>query len=235
MARTLAAEYKELFDDLGIRSAQGPYAIMGRLQELIGERGVDAQRLRARLNAQLISDTRRIVSYLVDNGSPGLRSRLQSLSLPAQEVFGQRIAYIRNLYLDDAVKRMEGEEDDLKRTFLGRLTEWAEGEAKELDVSDIVEKMKETAGNRARFFARDQFSRFNRSVMVASYQSAEAKFYEWLTSNDERVRESHKERNHRIYTHDELLADPEWHSYNCRCGFVPLWNLTAEQESRRVA
>jgi hypothetical protein len=52
-------------------------------------------------------------------------------------------------------------------------------------------------------------------VCIASYQSAEAKYYEWLTSNDARVRDSHRERNHRIYTHAELLADPEWHSYNC--------------------
>jgi SPP1 gp7 family putative phage head morphogenesis protein len=157
------------------------------------------------------------------------------MSLPSQEVFGQRIRYIRELYLDDAVKRMQGEEDDLKRTFLARLTLWAEGESKEMDITDLVEKVRETADGRARFFARDQFSKFNRSVCIASYQSADAKYYEWLTSNDARVRESHRERNHRIYTHDELLADPEWHSYNCRCGFAPLWNLTAEQEERRAA
>ena len=215
MARTLAAEYEKLFNDLDIHAQQGPYAVLHRLQDLIGERGVDAARLRARLNAQLVSETRRIISDLVDNGKPVLREKLMSMSLPSQEVFGQRIRYIRELYLDDAVMRIQGEEDDLKAGFLSRLVAWAEGESKTIDVADIVEKMRETAGNRARFFARDQFSKFNRSVMIASYESAEAKFYEWLTSNDVRVRETHRERNHRIYTHEELLEDPEWKSYNC--------------------
>ena len=174
MARTLAAEYKELFDDLGIRSSEGPYAVLNRLQELIGERGVDAQRLRARLNAQFVSETRRIVSDLVDNGPFALKNRLMSLSLPAQEVFGQRIQYIRELYLDDAVKRISGEEDDLKRAFLAKLSHWAE-HGGELDVAEVTSQMQDTAVNRARFFARDQFSKFNRSVTGASYQSAEVK------------------------------------------------------------
>jgi SPP1 gp7 family putative phage head morphogenesis protein len=235
MARTLAAEYDKLFKALHISAAQGPYAVLNRLQELVGERGVDAQRLRQRLNTQLVSETRRIISDLVDNGSAELKMRLGSLSLPSQEVFGQRIGYLRELYLDDAVKRIQGEEDDLKAAFLSRLTAWAEGEEKEIDVSDIVEKMRETAGNRARFFARDQFSKFNRSVMVASYQEAEADYVEWLTSNDQRVRDTHRERNHKIYTIPELLADPEYKSYGCRCGYAPLWHLTAEQERRRAA
>ena len=233
MSRTLAAEYKELFEDLGIHATQGPYAVLHRLQELVGERGIDAERLRARLNAQLVSETRRIISDLVEHGSSTLKDRL--MSLPSQEVFGQRIRYIRELYLDDAVKRMQGEEDDLKRTFLARLTLWAEGESKEMDITDLVQKVRETADGRARFFARDQFSKFNRSVCVASYQQADASYVEWLTSNDARVRDSHRERNHRIYTIPELLADPEYHSYNCRCSYAPLWNLTAEQEERRAA
>ena len=252
MARTLAAEYEKLFKSLRLPAQIGPYAVLNRLQELVGERGVDAARLRQRLNAQLIAETRRVVSDLVENGSADLRLRLGSLSIPHQEAFGQKIQYIRELYLDDAVARIQGEEDDLKAAFLSRLTAWAEGEEKEIDVSDIVEKMKETADGRARFFARDQFSRFNRSVAVASYQQADAGFVEWLSSNDARVRPTkdahggpgsylgmplhdHRVRNHRIYTMQELLADPEWKSYGCRCGFAPLWKLTAEQERRRVA
>jgi SPP1 gp7 family putative phage head morphogenesis protein len=157
------------------------------------------------------------------------------MSLPSQEVFGQRIRYIRELYLDDAVKRMQGEEDDLKRTFLARLTLWAEGESKEMDITDLVEKVRETADGRARFFARDQFSKFNRSVCIASYQSAEAPWVEWLTSNDSRVRETHKERNHKIFSIQGLIADPEYKSFNCRCGYAPLWHLDTSQRSKLVA
>jgi SPP1 gp7 family putative phage head morphogenesis protein len=235
MSRTLAAEYERLFDALGKSATQGPSAVLHRLQDLIGERGVDVERLRSRLNAQLIGETRRVIADLVENGDDALRARLGSLSLPAQEVFGERIHQIRELYLDDAVKRMQGEEDHLKRSFLARLTLWAEGETPDLDVADLVKQMRETSVQRARFFARDQFARFNRSVMVASYQEADAPYVEWLTSNDQRVRESHRERNHKVFTMAGLIADPEWKSYGCRCGFAPLWNLTADQKRRLVA
>ena len=235
MARTLAAEYKALFDALGSSASRGPAAVFQRLQDLIGERGVDAARLRSRLNAQLIDETRRVISDLVENGSDALKEKLGSLSLPAQEVFGERIQKIRELYLDDAVLRMQGEEDELKRRFLARLSLWAEGESPDMDVADIIAKTKEIADGRARFFARDQFSRFNRSVMVASYQESDAPYVEWLTSNDQRVRETHRERNYKIFTMAGLIADPEWKSYGCRCGFAPLWHLTADQKRRLVA
>jgi SPP1 gp7 family putative phage head morphogenesis protein len=234
MARTLAAEYEKLFKDLGLHAQQGPYAVLHRLQELVGERGVDAARLRQRLNAQLVSETRRIISDLVDNGKPALREKLVSLSLPAQEVFGERIRLIRELYLDDAVKRIQGEEDDLKASFLEKLTTWAETGG-ELDVADVVGRMQETAVHRARFFARDQFSRFNRSVMVAGYQEAEAEYVEVLTSNDQRVRPTHREWNHKIFTVQGYLNDPRFSDYNCRCGAAPLWHLTTSQKSRLVA
>ena len=232
MARTLAAEYEDLFANLRMAGVE-PSAALQRLQELLGERGVDVERVRARLETQLKSESARIVTDLLQHGPQEFKDRIESFGLPAQEVFGQRIQGIRELYLDDAVRRIQGEEDDLKAAFLKKLTEWAENGG-ELDVSDLISQMQETSVHRARFFARDQFSKFNRSVTVASYQSAEVKYYEWLTSNDVRVRDSHKARNHKMYTLEELLADPEYHSYNCRCSYVPHWNLTAEQEERRI-
>ena len=236
MARTLAAEYEALFKKLRIKATISPYAVLHQLQDLMGERGVDVERLRTRLNAQFVGETRRALTDLLENGPEELRFALQgrSFAIPAREAFGQRLSMIRELYLDDAVARIEGEEDLLKRSFLKKLTTWAE-KGGELDVQGLVERMRTTANGRARFFARDQFSRFNRSVMVASYEQAEAPYIEWITSNDVRVRESHRERNNRIYTPDQLKADPEWKAYNCRCGFAPLWTLTKSQENRRVA
>jgi SPP1 gp7 family putative phage head morphogenesis protein len=234
MARTLADEYRGLFDDLRASARGGPWEVLRRLRELMGERGVDAGRLRTRLNAQLVQETERVIRDIIGNGGERLAREIGSLSIPALEAFGSRLAGIRELYLDDAVARIDGEQDELKRTFLERLEAWAT-KGGELDVADIVEKMKKASDGRAKFFARDQFSRFNRSVAVASYRQAGAGYVEWLTSNDVRVRPEHKARNHRIYTQAELERDPEWKSYNCRCGFVPLWDLTPAQEKRRVA
>ena len=236
MARTLAEEYRGLFDDLRASARNGPWAVLARLRELVGQRGVDVGRLRERLNRQFVGETERVIRDLVANAGDRLAREIGSLSIPALEAFGSRLAGIRELYLDDAVARIEGEEDELKRTFLERLDDWAT-RGYDLDVSDIVERMKQAADGRAKFFARDQFSRFNRSVAVASYRQAGAEYVEWLNSSDGRVRPAHgakpgpgeylgmplndhRVRNHKIYTQAELERDPEWKSYNCRCGFV---------------
>ena len=252
MYRTLAEEYRGLFDDLRASARGGPWDLLARLRELIGKRGVDVGRLRERLNAQFVGETERVIRDILANGGDRLAREIGSLSIPALEAFGSRIAGIRELYLDDAVARIEGEEDELKRAFLDRLNDWAT-RGYDLDVSDLVERMKEAADGRAKFFARDQFSRFNRSVAVASYRQAGAEYVEWLNSSDVRVRPAHgvksgpgsylgmplndhRVRNHKIYTQSELERDPEWHSYGCRCGFVPLWEpLTDAQRRRRVA
>ena len=217
MARTLAEEYRSLFDDLRASARGGPWEILRRLRELVGRKDVDVGRLRQRLNRQFVAETERVIRDLLADGGERLARELGSFSIPAMEAFGSRLAGIRDLYLDDAAARIDGEQDELKRTFLERLEAWATTGG-ELDVADIVERMKEAADGRAKFFARDQFSRFNRSVAVASYREAGAEFAEWLTSNDTRVRPEHKARNHRIYTQAELEADPEWKSYNC---FLP--------------
>lgn len=250
MARTLAAEYEKLFGSLRASARDGPVAVLHRLQELVGEGGVDVERLRSRLNAQLVAETRRSIEDLIGRGGR-MAEELETMALPAREVFSQKMRYLRELYLDDAVERWRGEEDDLKRAFLGKLTEWAE-EGGELEVGSMIDRMEETSARRARFFARDQFAKFNRAVTVAGYQQADVRYYEWLTSNDARVRPpagkgdgpgeylgmplgNHRIRNHRVYTLEELLADPEYQSYNCRCGVAPLWDLTPAQERRRVA
>jgi SPP1 gp7 family putative phage head morphogenesis protein len=161
-----------------------------------------------------VAEAKRNIGDLIGRGGP-VAERL--MALPAQEVFSQKMRYLRELYLDDAVERWQGEEDDLKKAFLGKLTDWAQTGG-ELDVAELVDRMEETSARRAKFFARDQFAKFNRSVTLAGYQQADVQYFEWLTSNDGRVRETHRERNHRIYTMQELLADPEYNSYNC---FVP--------------
>ena len=236
MARTLAAEYDSLFKNLRVSASISPSATLQRLQELMGERGVDAERLRARLNAQLVGETRRALEELLGSGPEELKMALlgKSFAIPAREAFGQRLSMIRELYLNDAVERIQGEEDLLKKSFLKKLTTWAE-KGGELDVQGLIQRMRDTADGRARFFARDQFSRFNRSVMVASYEQAEAPYVEVLSSNDARVRPTHREWNHKIFTMKGYINDPRYSDFNCRCGAVPLWNLTASQKSRLVS
>jgi SPP1 gp7 family putative phage head morphogenesis protein len=256
MARSVAIEYEEMFDGLVAAAAEeaidrdmrvekredgtvivndaGPDAIMHRLIDLLGERGPDVERLRNRLNAQLVGAQRKFLQDLAQDADRQTLTALNSMSIPAQMVFSQRLTEIRELYLNSAEERIQGEADWLKKSFLEKLVKWATGETKELHVTRLVNEMKETSARRARFFARDQFSRFNRSVMVASYRQAEAPYVEWLTCSDERVRPEHEIRNHKIYTMQGLIADPEFQSWNCRCGYAPLYELSADQLRRLV-
>lgn len=251
MARTVAAANARIWRELESGARLGPEALMERLRSLTGQRGDEAGRLREALNRQLADETRRLLEDLLRGGGTEFRHRMASLSLPAQEVFGERLAGIREVYLDEALERVRGEQDDLRRTFLEKLEEWV-STGRAVDLNEAVRRLHEEGDRHARFFARDQFSKLNRAVMVESYRQAEAPYVEWLTSNDARVRPAggaksgpgeylgmplhdHRVRDGKVYTMVELLADPEYKSYGCRCGLRPLWTLTPAQQARRVA
>jgi hypothetical protein len=271
LARTIAIEYQEMFDglieaattvakrlDLTVqRTDKGTVIvrdapadnIIQALSDLIGEKGPIIERIRRRLNIQLVEEQKLFLKDLLDDADPKTIQRLKSMSIPSAEVFAGRLEDMRELYLNDAVKRIIGESDLLKKSFLSKLTAWAEGETKTLQVTDVVQEMRQTSARRARFFARDQFSRFNRSLMVASYTQANADYIEVITAGDSRVRPmagvkmpeeaSHRAWNHKIFTRQGLLADPRYsgkYSHLCRCGFVPVYApLTNSQRTRLVA
>ena len=230
-----------------------PFAVLRQAIRALAGRGVDAEALRVRLRAQMRSAESDFLTRLLSDADPRLVKVFLQMSVPAKQAFGARIDGLRELYLDQAQERIEGEQDDLKKAFLRRLSDWAEGKAERLDVSGLVREMEATSARRAKFFARDQFSRFNRALLVETYRQAEAPYVEWLTVGDSRVRPvpgaklpggsyhglalgDHRVRNHKIYTIAGLLADPEYKSYNDRCGYRPVWGpLTADQQRRFVA
>lgn len=258
LARSIEIAHEELFEGLvkaaveigkkyGYRYAGEGTIVQDRasedlvreLAELVGARGPDAKALRVRLNTQLVAAQRAWLARLLESGAPRIRGILLQLSLDKDAVFADKLDGLRRLYLDGAVERVLGEQDDLKASFLLRLIDWAEGRAEKLEVKDLVDEMKETSARRARFFARDQFSRFERSMTLASFEAAEAPYVEVFNSNDIKVRPSHRNApegwGRMIYTRAGLEADPRWKDYNCRCGFVPRYELTAEQKTRLVA
>jgi hypothetical protein len=189
--------------------------IIRRLAELIGRRGPDAQELRRALNYQLIQAESGWLHRFAESGDPTLRGILASMTIPSAEVFKGKVDYMRELYLDEAVERVLGEQDELRAQFLLKVGEWIEGGAERLDVEEVLEQMRKTSATKARFFARDQYSRMERSLSLATIQQAEAPYVEVLSANDGRVRPSHREWNHAIYTPEGLLADPRWKDYNC--------------------
>jgi hypothetical protein len=154
-------------------------------------------------------------------------------SLNKNDVFHDKLKDIRELYLDNAIKRIEGEKDDLKKSFLQKLTDWTEGKSETLDIDNLLQDMKSTAVSSSKFFARDQFGKLNKSLMIASYREAGVKRVQVICVDDMAVRgrpggaspnakHNHWIHNKEIYSIDNI---PDFiYDYLCRCFLKPLWD-----------
>ena len=197
--------------------------IMGQMQDaLLRSIGSDKEKLEKRLRFFLSASQDHFFENFLDDADERVKIRV-SFALDKDEVFQQRLDYLMNDYLGTALARIKGEEDDLKNKFLRGLTEYALGNTPDLEsIRDVMEEMKETSVHRARFFARDSFARLNKSLTLASFDSADVKRVQWLTVGDGRVRPTHKELNKKVFS---INAIPEeQHDYNCRCALVPVWS-----------
>lgn len=67
---------------------------------------------------------------------------------------------------------------------------------------------------------RTQVNNLNRDLSSSLATSVGFKKFEWITSNDERVRESHRKLNGKIFDYDNLPS--EYNDYNCRCDLLPV-------------
>lgn len=77
--------------------------------------------------------------------------------------------------------------------------------------------------NRAKLIGRDQVSKAYGELNMIRQKEVGFTKYRWLTSGDERVRESHKENNGRIFEwgNPPATGHPS-HDVNCRCTAVPV-------------
>jgi SPP1 gp7 family putative phage head morphogenesis protein len=182
------------------------------------------EKLKKRMRNQFGSASTHFFKDLFEDSDENLVNNLFKYKLDKNDVFEQRIESIKESYVDNAIERIAGEQNELKKMFLKRLTDWITGTEKNLDVKDIISEMKKTAVREARFFARDQFCKFNKSLLIASFKNAGVTRVRLTTCKDGAVRQSHRawEEKGKIFDIDNIpLA--WWNDYNCRCGAVPIW------------
>lgn len=67
---------------------------------------------------------------------------------------------------------------------------------------------------------RTETNNLNRDLSAILATNMGSKKFEWLTSQDERVRESHKELNGKIFEYSDMPK--EYNDYNCRCTLLPV-------------
>lgn len=88
---------------------------------------------------------------------------------------------------------------------------------------DLVQQIKDigkTTEKRAAFIARDQSSKLNAVLTQARHEDVGITKYTWSTSGDERVRESHAEKDGQVFEYANPPADTghPGHDYNCFTG-----------------
>ena len=111
------------------------------------------------------------------------------------------------------------------------------------DVVADVKHLYDVTDNRAKFISRNEVGNLNAIITKTRQQEAGVECYEWSTSRDERVRESHRVMDGNLYywsrsTPGEIngrkvYPAPALHpgmDYNCRCVAIPIidtesWNV----------
>lgn len=87
------------------------------------------------------------------------------------------------------------------------------------DIADEIETRYGVSESKAALIARDQTNKFNGSLNQLRNQEVGITKFEWSTSQDDRVRESHASKEGKIYSWDNPPADTgiPGADINCRC------------------
>ena len=104
------------------------------------------------------------------------------------------------------------------------------------DLAEQLKKLGKDVESRAMLIARDQSSKLNAALTRARHEEAGIKKYMWSTSGDERVRESHAEKDGQIFEYTNPPADTghPGHDVNCRCVQIPVLDDIVKPESSEV-
>tara|TARA_R110000851_G_scaffold96792_2_gene209925 strand:+ start:12765 stop:13502 length:738 start_codon:yes stop_codon:yes gene_type:complete len=93
-------------------------------------------------------------------------------------------------------------------------------------ISQIMSTNKSTF-KRAKLIARDQSSKLNSAITQQRSQNLGVEEYIWRTAGDERVRESHRSKNGKVFRWDDPPKDTghPGQDIQCRCVAQPIINL----------
>ena len=103
-------------------------------------------------------------------------------------------------------------------------------------VNELEDKVEPWAESRLDFIARDQVSKFNGQLNMLRQTEIGVSSYTWETSQDERVRPSHEEKQGNVYRWDDPPADTghPGEDYQCRCVAIPVIDDLVDQVDEEV-
>ena len=160
------------------------------------------------------------LNRLYEDADAKTKNILVSFEIDKKKFFEDNMTAVRTLYVDNSLERIQGEEELIKRRILKRITDYAQNKTDKLELNDLTKEAYESSDHLSRLFARDQMQRFNKACTLATFRSAGVTKVKWVTSNDQRVRQTHKDLNGKIFDVNNLPEEVD--DYNCRCGLVPV-------------
>lgn len=206
--------------------------------------GLDLARIASR------EDAKTIVHVQLDEKAKGLIPALRRASIPIfdrmakgikeSNARGQRLMGVS--YTDVGVMPLVAtfREKNLQLIenaagdFMDQLSEvLSDPEVHGLRVEEIAARIQERSDvseSRAELIARDQTLRLNRQVTGARQQSAGVSSFQWSTSQDERVRDTHAALEGRVFPWSSPPV--EFNDIQCRCVQLPM--LPDSEESDDV-
>jgi len=91
----------------------------------------------------------------------------------------------------------------------------------EKDIIKDIKSLTDLSKRRAKLIARNAPLQYSGALTKHHQTSAGIRYYRWQTSQDERVRESHRSKNGKIFRWDDRGPHPR-HEVNCRCDAAPI-------------
>jgi SPP1 gp7 family putative phage head morphogenesis protein len=91
------------------------------------------------------------------------------------------------------------------------------------DIAKDIHRMTDMSKRRAQLIARNAPLHYSGALTKHHQMNAGIKSYMWQSSRDERVRDSHRARNNKVYSWNDLGPHPR-SEVNCRCDAIPLLN-----------
>ena len=142
--------------------------------------------------------------------------------------------YTDNIKLN--IKKWLPEDIIRMREVVGQMA--LDGESR-ITIQQYIENRFKVSQSKAKFLARNESKLAVTEYLKAKYQAEGSEEFIWYTSNDERVRDDHKELNHKTFRYDDPpIIDKRTgrrglpgEDYGCRCNFVPVFSKFRMQQT----
>ncbi|WP_418964060.1 minor capsid protein [Cetobacterium sp.] len=165
-----------------------------------------------------INYTTQAVEYAI-NQVNGQIKKIKAINIKEQFFYDEKII---KQQIKENVKLIKAEPGKYLRTYDKQLQKLIKESVEEgWSTKTLKEAIKKATGieeNRANLIARDQIGKIFGQATKAQFLGLGLKKFEWVTVGDNRVRDSHKERNGKIYEWDNPPdGQIPGSDFQCRC------------------